>query len=218
MNSPIGTAKNRKPSGNSSCRVICQPQQRRHRQHDQRHQRELRGGVATTASSPTSHSRQPAESDGEQPGHGPRRQRGQHGALPPDQPQRDRRHQEGMREGFRALPDADHRRSRCRGTTTSRPTSQHGQGQRGSALQTANCAGAMATMVVVMRLLHVNPGSARRRARASSPRPAAGGARSRSSACTWRWPGCSAARRRACTGGTRSAAACGSKPQFFLKA
>ena len=63
-----------------------------------------------------------------------------------------------------------------------------------------------------LAIASVSPGCARRTARASWPRPAAGAARSRSSACTWRWPGCSAAPRRACTAGIRSAAASARSP------
>ena len=85
-----------------------QAQHRGHGQHEQRDQRELRRGVHRHQ-----FAQQPQEADGrhrqQHPGLRARPDLRQRVALAPGQPHRDRRHQEGMREGVGARPDLHHR-------------------------------------------------------------------------------------------------------------
>ena len=107
-NSPRGTAKNRNASGKAIACATAVPST---------------VGTASTRSatsaswvteltearSPSSHANASSAMGASSHGQGARAQRSEGVTLAPDQPERDRRHEEGVRERVRARPDRHHR-------------------------------------------------------------------------------------------------------------
>ena len=107
--SPNGTASSRNSSGNASARGQARPEhgQRREREHGDKRElpHDLHVAQCRASSQPA-----PAAASGAAPAStGVRRQRAEHVAPAPDQPQADRQDSIAVGEGFGAVPDRDHR-------------------------------------------------------------------------------------------------------------
>ena len=117
-NSPKGTAKNRKASGNAMLRAARDAQHRRHGQHQHRHERELRNRVdgPKLAQQPPEARRsdrrqRPTSSAAARPAQKPSRAR-------QTSQQRNRRHEESVRKRVRARPDRRPSPRRCANSHT----------------------------------------------------------------------------------------------------